>query len=402
MDDQPTFADFDPWAEGEQVPHETMAVMRGQCPVAEVRYGARYLSKYEDVDRGFIDWHHLASKGGVRLPGAADPAEEELIIFERDGGSHMKLRRPMRAGLAFVDDAEIEAYVRGLTESRLDAAKAKGRADLVSELATPIPGHVILRIVGLEGEAPFETWQDWLQQLLHGPNEADVVEKPAYSYEGSMNDFITAVESAIEKRRASPGPADDWIRGLLQGQDPTQDPLTPLETRNAVVHMLVAAYDTTAQLVGNLLYRVIADPTVLEALRADPSLVPMAVEESLRLDPPATAMFRTVAMPVAFSGEKLERGEKVVLGIAAANRDGDVFPDPDTFRLDRPNADRHLTFGRGRHLCIGNDLARLEARVVLEAFLERAGDVALAPGFVYKTPPPFFSAGPESLDVVFS
>jgi cytochrome P450 len=402
MDEQVTFEDFDPWADGEEVPLETFASMRAKCPVPEVQYGAHYLSRYEDAERGFIDWRHLASRGGVRLPGAEDPAEEELIVFERDGSAHLKLRRPMRAGLLLVDDSEIEALVRKLTEARLEEAKAKGHVDLMAQLATPIPGHVILRIVGLEGGYDSDTWMHWLNQLLHGANEHDVVEKAAYSYEGSLNDFMTAVESEIEARRASPDEPQDWIGTLVKGQDPAETPLTPLELRNAVVHMLVAAYETTAQLIGNLLYRVLADPAVLEALRADPSLVPVAVEESLRMDPPATAMFRTVAETTQFSGETLEPGAKVCLGIASANRDESVFPDPDTFRLDRPNSDRHLAFGRGRHLCIGNDLARLEARVVLEIFLEQAGDAALAPGFVYKKTTPFFASGPQTLDVVFS
>ncbi len=402
MDEQTTFEDFDPWADGESVPLDTMADMRARCPVPEVKYGARYLSRYEDADRGFIDWRHLASRGGVRLPGAEDPAEEELIVFERDGSAHLKLRRPMRAGLLLVEDSEVETFVRSLTEARLDEAKAKGHVDLMSQLATPIPGHVILRIVGLEGGHDSDTWMHWLNQLLHGANEHDVVEKAAYSYEGSLNDFMTAVESEIETRRSSPDAPEDWIGVLVKGQDPAETPLTQLELRNAVVHMLVAAYETTAQLIGNLLYRVLADPAIFAALRTDPSLVPVAVEESLRMDPPATAMFRTVVEPTEFSGETLEPGAKVALGIASANRDADVFPDPDTFRLDRPNSDRHLSFGRGRHLCIGNDLARLEARVVLTTFLERAGDVALAPGYVYRKTPPFFAAGPQTLDVVFS
>ena len=172
--------------------------------------------------------------------------------------------------------------------------------------------------------------------------------------------------------------------------------------RQAIAHMMFAASDTTSQLLGNLLYELIRIPDLYQKVRKDRDLVPIAIEESLRHDPPVAVQFRKVASDVEVAGEIIETGGRVAISVASANRDETMFDNPDEFRLDRKQPLDHLSFGKGRHLCLGNDLARLEAATMMNTFLDLVDNVSLAPGFTYVKEPPFFACGPVTLDVVFS
>ena len=169
-------------------------------------------------------------------------------------------------------------------------------------------------------------------------------------------------------------------------------------------HIVLGGISTTTNLLGNLLYRLLCDPELHACLRADPRLIPAAVEESLRLDPPVLFVMRICKRAVEMGGVAIEAGEQVLVGIASANRDEALFDDPDDYRLDR-GLPRHISFSGGAHHCIGAGLARLVAQEATRAFVERfdVGDVALVPGFEFEGVPVFLEYGPARLDVeVFS
>jgi cytochrome P450 len=188
---------------------------------------------------------------------------------------------------------------------------------------------------------------------------------------------------------------------MIRATDRDGRPLSSLQIRTLCANCLLAS-QSTANLIGNLLHRFLAEPAFERALRADPAKIPAAAEESLRFDPPVLFLFRTAKVDTELGGEKILAGERIVMGIASGNRDERVYERPDEFVLERwPGAAEHLTFGPGPHLCLGNQLARMEARVVVEEVIARfaPGRLRFAPGYARTNVPMFLEWGPERLDV---
>jgi cytochrome P450 len=166
-----------------------------------------------------------------------------------------------------------------------------------------------------------------------------------------------------------------------------------------MMHLIVAGNETTTHLIANLLERVIADPELYRTLRADRSLLPAAIEESLRLDPPVLMRAVTCVRDSVRGSVVVPAGSRVVVSIAAANRDEREFPDPEAFRLDRPDGRHHLSFGAGAHYCPGAQLARVEATAAVDVFLDRATGPALLPGWQRRKVRVFWANGPQALPV---
>ena len=168
-------------------------------------------------------------------------------------------------------------------------------------------------------------------------------------------------------------------------------------TRN----LITGGLTTTSQLLGNLLHRLLTDVDVDAAVRADRARLQAAIEESLRFDPPVLFVARGCIRDTAVEGCPVATGERLIIGTASANRDESVFPDGETFVLDRANADAHLTFGYGAHVCPGAALARVVARIGIGAVLDRfpAGRLRLEPGYRFEQVPTFFEVGPRRLPV---
>ena len=177
--------------------------------------------------------------------------------------------------------------------------------------------------------------------------------------------------------------------------------LSDLQIRTLCANVLLASLSTT-NLIGNLLHRFLTDRSFEESLRGRPELVPVAVEESLRLEPPVMFLFRTARIDTEICGEVIAKGERIILGIASGNRDERVYERSDEFLLNRVDPVEHLTFGPGPHLCLGNQVARMEARVALETAMERfqPGGLSTAPGFTLQRVPMFLEYGPERLDAI--
>ena len=176
--------------------------------------------------------------------------------------------------------------------------------------------------------------------------------------------------------------------------------LTNERIRSLSINFLTAGLSTT-NLLSNLLYRLMTSDDFDATLRNDRALIPAAVEESLRFEPPVLFLFRTVKEDVEIAEADLPVGERVVMGIASANRDETVFDHADRFRINAADPE-HLAFGAGPHLCLGNHMARMEGRVVVEEYLDRfgAGELALTPEYEYELMAHFLEYGPERLDVV--
>jgi cytochrome P450 len=169
-----------------------------------------------------------------------------------------------------------------------------------------------------------------------------------------------------------------------------------------MVFLLVAGNETTRNLIGNLLVTMGQDQSLFHRLQDDPEAIPIAVEESLRLDPPTAVLLRDCIRDTEVRGVPIRAGEKVAFGIASANRDESHYDEPDRFRLDRPDPKHHLAFGGGPHVCPGSVLARLEARVATLVFLENVAEMKLEPGYVREKVPVFWANGPSRLPVALT
>ena len=177
------------------------------------------------------------------------------------------------------------------------------------------------------------------------------------------------------------------------------DVLSDTEIRVTVMHLIIAGHETTTNLLGNLLEHLLSTPDDLARVRTDPTMIAVAVEESLRRDPPVLIQPLTCVHAIEKPGAIVEEDTRVVLSLAAANRDETAYPNPDEFVLDRPNPAPHTSFGGGAHFCPGAPLARLEGRVSLEVFLDLVADAALPADYHSEKVPVFWANGPEHLPV---
>ncbi|MFI9552110.1 cytochrome P450 [Nonomuraea endophytica] len=286
-----------------------------------------------------------------------------------DPPDHTRLRR--LAAKAFSPKAidALRPRIAEITGSLLDdLARDGGVVDLMARFAGPLPITVICEILGIvPGErGDFESWTDAL--IGHAPAE----EKAAAS--ASMVGFLSALVAA---KRADPG--EDMLSALVQARD-EGDTLTERELIATAFLLLVAGYETTVNLICNATNALFDHPDQLAALRADPSLVPGAVEEFLRFDGPVgQASFRVTTAPVSYGGVKIPAGEIVQVSLLAANRDPARFTEPDALDVRRPTTG-HLAFGHGIHHCLGAPLARMEAEIAFTALLGRFPAFSRAPG----------------------
>jgi cytochrome P450 len=171
------------------------------------------------------------------------------------------------------------------------------------------------------------------------------------------------------------------------------------ELVRVVQMLLVAGNETTTKFLAETLRYLAAEPARWDALRADPSLIPNAVEEGLRLAAPTQGMYRIVTTDTELGGVPIPKGSKVAIMFASANRDEALFDDPDAFDLERPNPREHLAFGKGTHFCVGASLSRLEGNVALERLTARLGSVALADTNTYEYQPSFALRGLKRLEL---
>jgi cytochrome P450 len=365
------------------------------------------LSRYDDVLSGFKRPEIFSSiafresRPELLAMRGASPAQIEAFnavmlpgvptVINTDPPEHGRYRGILNRGFTPREIGGFEGRIRQITTELVDRMLAKGgTADLVSELTIPLPVTVIAELLGVDASrhGDFKRWSDaFVSQMGRSANLDPTI--------AAMREFNEYFAAEIERRRAAP--SDDLISRLVEAETP-EGRLSPLELLAFTRLLLIAGNETTTNLIGNAVIALLQNPDQLERLRAEPGLVPNAVEEALRFDSPVQGLPRMTVKDVELGGEMIPAGKRVMLMIGSANRDPDRWPDADRFDVARDTTG-HLGFGFGIHFCLGSHLARLESRCALEAIVGRLRNLSFAGEIVRNVNP--ILRGPASLPVAF-
>lgn len=295
------------------------------------------------------------------------------LLLGMDPPRHGSMRQLVAR--AFTPNA-IALLAPGIRESMhelLDRVIEAGTMKLIADVAAPLPIRVIAQMLGIPAEdhARFRRWSDETNATVA---IALSTGQDYREHDESLREFFNYLLAVVEDR--SKAPRQDLCSALTTAEvDGVR--LTKFEIAAFVLLLLVAGNETTMMTIGNAFRLLLAHPEQLARLRSEPALLPSAIEEIWRMEPPAAASPRLTTRAVELGGQHLPAGARVFVVETAANRDPEVFPEPDRFDITRaPNP--HLAFGHGIHFCLGAPLARLESRIALEVMLERLHDVRRA------------------------
>jgi hypothetical protein len=290
-----------------------------------------------------------------------------------DPPDHTRLRRLVAGAFTPRAIAGLGPWIREVTVRLLTAADGAAGFDLIDALAFPLPIAVICHLLGVpaEDQAQFRAWGHDVAATLD-PQTAAAAQAQTHAAELALTGYL---QDLVRARRANP---DDSILSALIAAEEEGDRLSSGELVSTALLLLIAGFETTVNLIGNGTAALLGDPDSWDRLRQDPALVPAAIEEMLRYDSPVQLTARIATEDVEVGGGLIGAGRAVVALIGGANRDPEVFEQPDEFRIDRPDPGRHLSFSLGMHHCLGASLARLEGRIAFEELTRRYPALELA------------------------
>jgi cytochrome P450 len=360
-------------------PYPIYAELRESCPVARTeRWGGSWMpTRYDDIAAVAHDTTHFSSRNvGVTGLEGASPLTAPPITS--DPPFHADARRLLLPAFSPKAVDRLEPLTRGIARELLDLIDGRPTADAAIDYAQHIPVRVIALMLGVDAadEARFTDWAVRVIQV--GPTDREVGRTATREV---LDYFRTQVEARRGQLPAAAdqpdGAGDDLISYLLQAELEGA-PLTERHILGTCFLLLLAGIDTTWSSIGASLWHLATHPADRERLVADPSLIPMAIEEMLRAYAPVT-MAREVVAETTVGGRTVRPGDRVLLTLPSGNRDPGHFDRPDEVIIDRAH-NRHFAFGVGIHRCIGSNLARMELRVAIEEWLARVPDFHLVPG----------------------
>ncbi|MBV8540981.1 MAG: cytochrome P450 [Pseudonocardiales bacterium] len=364
--------------------------MRDENPVWRDAYGVWHVFRYADVARVLPDSRVFSSDTARVVPATRKLSVGNLL--GTDPPRHHQLRRLVGAAFSPKVVTGLATRIAELTHELLDATGGAGELDLVATLAYPLPVTVIAELLGLP-VADRELFQAWADKLLTldvvDPNDPEIERK----VDEASWELLDYLREHCADRRAHP--REDLISRLTIVEADGRR-LTDEEVVNFSLLLLLAGHVTTTALLGNFVLCIDEHPQVWEELQADRSLVEATIEEVLRYRSPVTRLTRVTMAETRLDGQVIPADALVAPWLLSANRDEREFPDPDRFDIHR--FPHHAAFGHGIHFCIGQLLARVEARVAVGVLLDRYARIRVIPG----VPVEFFRRGffaPRNLPV---
>jgi hypothetical protein len=289
---------------------------------------------------------------------------DRLLLFA-DPPDHTRLRRLVSKAFTPKTIEAMRPRIAAIVDECLDVAAAKGGMEIVEDLAFPLPVTVISDMLGVP-KADHEQLRAWTSDAVKLLDPSDNIAEmlPAT---GSVREMRTYFDELVAQRRRDLG--DDLLSAMIAAEDEGER-LSHDELLDTTILLFGAGHETTVNLITGGMLALLQHRNQLERLQADPSLIGSAVEELLRFSPPVQFTGRTATCDIEIAGHEMKKGENVVTLVAAANRDPDVFADPQTLDIGRQE-NRHLAFGGGIHLCLGAPLARVEGQEAINRLVAR-------------------------------
>ena len=358
---------YSPYAyEIHEDPYPVYARMRAEAPVYrndELDFWA--LSRHEDVLAAFRNLDGFSNAQGVSLePSAFGPEAHRFMSFlALDPPRHTRMRSRVGKGFTPSKVAQMEDHIRAIALEHLEPALDQGTFDFIADFAGKLPMDVISELMGVPRADRSEV-RRLADVVVH--REDGVFDVPPAGMDAAMT-LVAYYQEMVDERRRSR--KDDLTSALLDAEI-DGDKLTDDEIIAFLFLMVVAGNETTTKLLGNAWYWGWRNPDERAKPFGDPSRVGDWIEETLRFDTSSQMVLRVVRQPLELHGTVIPEGGRVLLLIGSGNRDESVFPDPDRYDLDRDTS-KLISFGNGRHFCMGAPLARLEARVGLGELLKR-------------------------------
>jgi pimeloyl-[acyl-carrier protein] synthase len=341
------------------------------------------LTRYHDVAAALRDDDKLSAEQG--------PAFSMLVT---DPPDHTRLRSLVSKAFTARTVQRLTGRIHEIVDQLLDAVAGRGEMEVIADFAYPLPITVIAELIGVEPER-----QDFFRQASQkiavalGPISDPAVAMQAFE---GRNELLQYFDELISKRRSDP--REDLISALLAAED-RGDFLSHQELLGMLLLLLVGGHETTVNLIANGLLALLGNPDQLELMRTEDGIEKRAVEELLRYDSPVQYSGRVARKEIELGGKTIRAGDSVRMIVAAANRDPEVFAEPNALDLRRDPCP-HLAFGSGIHFCLGAQLARLEGQIAISNAVRRFPAMRLASEDLRWRPAPVLR-GLEALPVTF-
>ncbi len=369
----------DPGVEIED-PYSQFRELRERQPVNLTPNGGWRLSRYEDIHRLLRNVRSGMRRHDGLLPG--QEVEEPgvgIFMLLQDPPNHTRLRKLVSR--AFTPRA-IDSWrgrIEAITGSLLDQVASRGSMDLIADLARPVPATLICEMLGVpaEDQSKFTAWTTDATHglvVVGGGGDEELMRRVEVAGTSLFNYF----NALIAERRGNE--SDDLLSTLITAEEDGEK-LSEIELLSQSIGLLIAGFETTIGLIGNGLTTLIRNPGEIQKLREHPELIESAVEECLRYSGPITSTMRVLHADAQFGGYLLPDDSQVIALIGGANRDPEVFDDPERFDVTRYEKDKgapaHFSFGGGAHFCLGAHLARLETQIAISGLIQRFDNLEL-------------------------
>jgi cytochrome P450 len=358
-------------------PYPFYEMLRHQSPVFRSPAGFWLLTRYQECFAVLGDdrfgYPRTDEQAKLADETAAGFSSQRDFFFFKNPPDHTRIRTIVRDALSPKVVYGLRPYVQAAADRLLDEALPKGELDLVAEYAHSLPFGTICQLLGVPdaGRPAVMRWaQDYLRGI--GPTFSVTAEQEA-TRDAALVELRAYFQTLAAERRRQP--TGDVLTALVAAN--TEEKLTGDELLGTCVVLFVAGHSTTTNLIGNGTVALLKHPDQLERFRTEPDLEASAIEEILRYDVPTHMSYRVAFEDVQLGEHLIKKDDQVLIVRGAANRDPAVFPDPNELDLGRAD-NKHLSFGTGRHICVGSALARLQGRVALSTLFRRAPGLRLA------------------------